>query len=166
MDYEQLQAFLLFLNLNYVSSSGTHIKRSLTLSMCLRVIESKKKKVESGHWQLEMVSWWVTGIISLSPGSKGERSHWSPWETDWFDLILTFISVYNFFVIKIMIFKQIFTSEHMPNQHHLTISWLEDTLLHCTVWTGIQLGQPAGVTAPYSIPLPTPITKIRQLNVI
>lgn len=75
MDYEPLQAFLLFLNLNYVTYSGTNFIRSLTLSMCLRVIESKNK-VESGRWQPEMGYWQATDIISLSPGSKGNGGHW------------------------------------------------------------------------------------------
>lgn len=44
MDYEQLQALLLFLNLNYVLYPATYFVRSLTWS--LRAIEPKEKKAK------------------------------------------------------------------------------------------------------------------------
>lgn len=51
MDYEQFQALLLFLNLNYVLYSATYFVRSLTLS--LRDIESKEKKAKCNQkWSL------------------------------------------------------------------------------------------------------------------
>lgn len=78
MDYEQLQALLLFLNLNYVLYSATYFIRSLTLSTSLRAIETKEKKAKCKNAGNQK---WSLGRPQVSlPYLQADRGHWHLWE--------------------------------------------------------------------------------------